>query len=123
MTKYLLIIIFLISAAADAGAQYKIDVRKALVGTIVMGYAVDSLQDGIAFTKSPKGQDLRTLWHSAKYAHIALTLATGALNVISINRYGWKQTLLYDAVGFVIGFLVWKYSYPLWRSVDWPEGA
>ncbi|MCH8021777.1 hypothetical protein IH785_18260 [candidate division KSB1 bacterium] len=81
------------------------------------------LKDGIPFTKSPKGQDLEHLWHIAKYNHIAFTLATGALNVISIQKYGWKKTLLVDAAGFVVGVLGWKYSYPMWRKVNWGAWA
>ena len=45
-----------------------------------------SLDTNTSFTKSPKGQDLEHLWHIAKYNHIAFTLATGALNVISIQK-------------------------------------
>ena len=98
-------------------------VRDALIFSIVISYAVDALQDGIAFTKSPKGQDLRHLWHGAKYAHVVGIFAVGALNVISIRKYGWKKTLLFDAVGFVVGVVIWRYTYPVWRKVNWPDWA
>ena len=97
--------------------------RDALITSIVLGYTFDSLQDGITFTKAPQGRDLRHLWHSAKYAHIVMVMATGALNVISIQKYGWKKTLLFDAVGFAVGVLVWRYTYPMWRKVDWGDWA
>ena len=97
--------------------------RDALIGGIVFGYSVDALKDGITFTKAPQGRDLSHLWHSAKYVHIGTVLAVGALNVLSIQKYGWKKTLLFDAVGFVLGVVVWKYSYPIWRKVNWPDYA
>ncbi len=98
-------------------------VRDALITTIVLGYALDSLQDGITFTKAPQGRDLSYLWHSAKYVHIGIVLVVGALNVLSIQKYGWKKTLLFDAIGFTLGVIVWKYSYPMWRKVNWPDFA
>ena len=94
-------------------------VGDALIASIVLAYSFDALQDGIAFTKSPRGQDLRHLWHAAKYSHIVFTFTAGALNVLSVQKYGWKKTLLFDAVGFVIGVLVWKTTYPMWRRVNW----
>lgn len=107
--------------AQAQGKNHGSFVRDALITTIVLGYAFDSLQDGIAFTKSPQGRDLNFLWHTAKRVHIVTVLATGALNVLSIQKYGWKKTLLFDAVGFILGIVVWKHTYPMWRKVNWPD--
>ena len=118
LTTWFIFCTWMAPVTEDAQAQ---DVGKLLFGSIVTAYSFDSLKDGIAFTKSPKGQDLRHLWHLSKYIHVGTALAAGALNVLCIQKYGWKKTLLIDAVGFVVGVLVWRYTYPRWRKVQWPE--
>lgn len=97
--------------------------RNALISSIVLGYAADAAMDGINFTKAPQGRDLSHLWHGLKYFKAGAVLAIGALNVLSIQKYGWKKTLLFDAVGFVVGVLVWRVTYPAWRKVNWPGWA
>ena len=126
LTIYFILCTWLAPATEHAQAQEKKHnkfTRDALITLIVSGYAVDALQDGITFTKAPQGRDLSHLWHVAKYVHIGTVLAVGALNVLSIQKYGWKKTLLYDAIGFVIGVMVWRCTYPKWRQVDWPDFA
>ena len=114
-------VLFLFSCNDYAQAQSF--TRDALIGGIVFGYSVDALKDGITFTKAPQGKDLSHLWHLAKYVHIGAVLTVGALNVLSIQKYGWKKTLLFDAVGLVLGMVAWEYTYPLWRKVNWPDWA
>ena len=116
-----ILIICFIFCSVHVHAQNKI--RNALFGSILFGYSVDALQDGIAFTKSPRGQDLRIIWHAAKYVHVGAVLAVGALNVKCVQKYGWKKTLLIDGVGFLAGVLVWRYTYPIYRKVNWPDWA
>jgi len=114
--KYLTICFILCTSTVQAQT-----LQKVLFSTIVSSYSVNALQDAIAFTKSPKGQDLKYLWHGAKYVHIGTAVAVGVLNVLCIQKYGWKKTLLIDAAGFILGTLVWRYTYPKWRKVDWPD--
>ncbi|MFQ5602569.1 MAG: hypothetical protein ACE5HS_04810 [bacterium] len=90
---------------------------------IILGYAVNALMDGIAFSKSPQGRDLNTLWHLAKYVWVGVVLLTG----VQLHRQFLTGEYLSIIVAVVIsagvGFLVWRITYRIYRKIDWPDWA
>lgn len=90
---------------------------------IVQGFAVNALMDGINFSKSPLQQDLRILWHLAKYIWAGIILLTGAwlykhLMIMPLSVLG-----LHTICASFIGAMLWRVTYKIYRNIKWPPWA
>ena len=90
---------------------------------IILGFAVNALMDGIAFTKSPQGRDLKILWHSAKYVWVGIILLTGMELYIQYISNGFTPLVFWIAGAVILGCLIWRVTYKIYRKIDWPDWA
>ncbi|HEX9653863.1 MAG TPA: hypothetical protein VGA99_09135 [bacterium] len=93
-----------------------------IAGLIVFGFLLNSLMDGIAFSKG--NRDLNTLWHLAKYACFACVVVFSALFGRHSTQPGF-ETIHYViiAASILIGAIAWEVAYRFWRTIDWPDWA
>ena len=108
-----------------------------LVIVPILAFVGDVFQDGIAFTKSPKRQDLRMLWHFAKDVHSTFTFISGwmlgiaimfqAMIALAFTEEQGVVSLIQPGitlfVGIGLGSLVWWLLYRRLRAIDWPWWA
>ncbi len=94
-----------------------------LIGVlIVLGFFLNSLMDGIAFSKG--NRDLNKLWHLAKYACFGSVVAFSSLFGVHYARQGFGAgQYAIIAAGILAGAIVWEVAYRFWRTIDWPDWA
>ncbi|MFQ5770163.1 MAG: hypothetical protein ACE5HX_06485 [bacterium] len=90
---------------------------------IIFAFAVNALMDGIAFTKSPQGRDLKYLWHLAKYVWVGLVLSTGIVLHRQYLVTSLLNLLLAAGISFILGAIIWSVTYKIYRKIDWPDWA
>lgn len=93
-----------------------------ICGLIVLGFFLNSLMDGIAFSKG--NRDLKYLWHIAKYLCFATVVVFSSLfgYLYGSGELGIFK-LLAVAGSIITGAIVWQIAYKIWRKIDWPDWA